>query len=155
MQTKEALERKTEELAHSLSMMRATLESTTDGILVTDGRGKVTGFNEKYAEMWRMPREIMESGDDDVVREFASGQFDDPPQFLARIREINTSSSPESFDVLEFADGRIFERYSKIQWIENRIVGRVWSFRDITERKRAEEKLRAAKIAAEEGNKAK
>ena len=155
IQTKEALERKTEELAHSLSMMRATLESTTDGIIVTDGRGKVTGFNEKYAEMWRMPREIMESGDDNIVREFASGQFDDPPQFLARIREINTSSSPESFDVLEFADGRVFERYSKIQWIENRIVGRVWSFRDITERKRAEEKLRAAKIAAEEGNKAK
>ena len=65
------------------------------------------------------------------------------------------NAPPETFDLLEFADGRVFERYSKIQTIENRRVGRVWSFRDITERKRAEERLRAAKIAAETASKAK
>src|SRR5256886_12709063 len=69
--------------------------------------------------------------------------------------EIYASAPPESFDVLEFADGRVFERYSKIQSIEKRSVGRVWSFRDITERKRAEEKLHAAKIAAEKASEAK
>jgi len=155
LRTKEALELKTDELAHSLSMMRATLESTTDGILVTDGHARITGFNEKYVEMWRMPREIMDSGDADLLREYASGQFDDPGQFLAKVDEIDASSPPESFDVLGLADGRVFERYSKIQCVDERCVGRVWSFRDITERKRADEKLRAAKIAAEEGNKAK
>ncbi len=155
IQAKQALELKTEELAHSLSMMRATLESTTDGILVTDGQGRITGFNEKYVEMWRMPRELVDATDGEALREAAGQQFDDPEEFIARIRAIETSDLPESFDVLEFADGRVFERYSKVQLIEDRSVGRVWSFRDITERKRAEEKLRAAKIAAEKANQAK
>ena len=155
IQAKQALELKTEELAHSLSMMRATLESTTDGILVTDGLGKITGFNEKYVEMWRMPREIVDAREAEALREAAGQQFEDPQEFIARIRAIETSDLPESFDVLEFADGRVFERYSKVQRIDDRSVGRVWTFRDITERKRAEEKLRAAKIAAEKANQAK
>jgi PAS domain S-box-containing protein len=147
---KQALELKTEELAHSLSMMRATLESTTDGILVTDGCGTVTGFNEKYVEMWRMPHEVIDARQDKPLREFASRQFHDPSQFIARIREIEASALPESFDLLEFADGRIFERYSKVQRIEDQDVGRVWSFRDITERRRAEEKLRASRERSEQ-----
>jgi PAS domain S-box-containing protein len=138
LQAKQALEVKTEELALLVSMMRATLESTTDGILVTDGAGKVTGFNEKYIEMWRVPRELVEARADGPLRKVASQQLNDPQQFVARIHEIEASSLPESFDILEFADGRIFERYSKLQSIENRSVGRVWSFRDITERNQAE-----------------
>ena len=155
LQAKRALEAKTEELAHSLSMMRATLESTSDGILVTDDNGRVTDFNENYVTMWRMPRTVMDSRDGVSLRETAAQQFRDGEQFLARVHEIDSSSLTESFDVLEFADGRVFERYSKIQCIEERNVGRVWTFRDVTEHKRAEEKLRAAKIAAEEGSKAK
>jgi PAS domain S-box-containing protein len=155
LQAKKALEQKTEELAHSLSMMRATLESTSDGILVTDKDGNVTDFNENYVAMWRMPRDVMDARDAASLREAAARQFHDGPRFRARIQEIEISSLPESFDVLEFADGRVFERYSKIQSIDDRNVGRVWTFRDVTEHKRAEETLRAAKIAAEEGSKAK
>ena len=61
IQAKEALERKTEELAHSLAMMRATLESTTNGILVTDAHGNVTDFNQNFVDMWQLPREMMET----------------------------------------------------------------------------------------------
>jgi PAS domain S-box-containing protein len=147
---KQALELKTEELAHSLSMMRATLESTTDGILVTDGGGAVTGFNEKYIEMWAMPRVLMDARQDRPLREFASRQFNDPQQFLARIYEIEASGLPESFDLLEFADGRVFERYSNVQRIEDRSVGRVWSFRDITARRRTEQRLRASRERSEQ-----
>jgi len=138
MGAKQALELKTEELAHLLSMMRATLESTTNGILVTDGAGHITGFNEKYAEMWGIPRELLDARAYGPVWEAASQQLKDPQGFLARIHEIEASSLLESFDILEFADGRIFERYSKLQSIDDRNVGRVWSFSDITERNRAE-----------------
>jgi PAS domain S-box-containing protein len=155
IQAKEALERKTEELALSLSMMQATLDSTTDAIVVTDLSGNVRDFNEKYAEMMGFSREVINSSDVRELRKTFSRQFKDPAQFLARVMEIYASAPPESFDVLEFVDGRIFERYSKIQSIEKRSVGRVWSFRDVTERKHAEEKLQAAKIAAEKASQAK
>jgi PAS domain S-box-containing protein len=138
LQAKEALERKAEELAYSLSMMRATLESTTDAIVVTDLAGNLTGFNEKYAQMLGLSQETINCSDAQQLREMFSRQFKDPEQFLARVSEIYTSSPPESFDILEFADGRVFERYSKTQLIDNRSVGRVWSFRDVTERNSAE-----------------
>jgi PAS domain-containing protein len=89
-------------------MMRATLESTSDGILVTDKCGKVTGFNEKYVEMWRMPREMVEPGAR-ATEETASRPLQRPGAFIARIREIEECGLPESFDILEFTDGRVFE----------------------------------------------
>ena len=155
LHAKEALERKTEELAHSISVLRATLDSTTDAIVVTDEAGGVTDFNEKYVEMLGSSRERINSADAEQLRRMFSQQFKDPEQFLARIKEIYATAPPETFDILEFADGRVFERYSKTQSVDKRSLGRVWSFRDITERKRAEEKLRAAKIAAEKASKAK
>jgi PAS domain S-box-containing protein len=139
---KEALEQKTAELGHSLAMMRATLESTTDGILVTDATGAVTDFNQNYITMWRVPAEIIETKDHRRLLEITSRQFKEPEKFLSRIEDICAFSPPETFDLLEVADGRLFERFSRIQFIEDRDVGRVWSFRDITERKRAEEELR-------------
>ncbi len=141
LQAKEDLELRTEELARSLAMLGATLESTTDGILVTDGDRKVTGFNEKYVSMWRLPCASMNSVDHRQLLETTCWQFDDPRQFLARIEDIDASSPSESYDLLELADGRTFERFSRIQFIDGRNVGRVWSFRDITERRRAEDAL--------------
>ncbi len=128
LRAKQALERKTEELAHSLSMMRATLDSTTDAIVATDKAGRVTGFNQKLVEMLGSSREFIESADAQQLREMFSRQFKNPEEFIIRIWEIYAAAPAETFDILEFADGRIFERYSKMQLIENRPVGRVWSF---------------------------
>ncbi len=142
IEAKEALERRSEELAHSLAMMRATLESTTDAILVTNALGEVTGYNQKFVEMWSIPREAMDSNHHRMLVEAVGGQFENPPAFRERIEEIYATAPPETYDVLELRDGRVIERFSKTQWIEQRNVGRVWSFRDITERKWAERELR-------------
>ncbi|MEP7014699.1 MAG: ATP-binding protein [Verrucomicrobiota bacterium] len=155
IQLRDALEKKKEELANLLVMMRAMLESTTDAIVVTDGANKVTAFNENYVEMLGVTREAIASASVQQLREIFSRQFKDPKEFISGIKSIYASAAPETFDVIEYADGRIFERYSKLQQIDNRTVGRVWSFRNITERRRAEERLQAAKTAAEEASKAK
>ena len=128
---------RTLQLAHALMIMRATLESTTDGILVTDDKLEVIDSNAKYIDMWKIPREVMKAGLPREVREFASQKFADPGRFITRIEEIGATDL-ESFDLLEPKDGRIFERYSKVLTVEGKRAGRVWSFRDVTERHLAE-----------------
>ncbi|MDQ3262005.1 MAG: PAS domain S-box protein, partial [Pseudomonadota bacterium] len=142
LRAKEAIEAKTEELAKSLSMLRATLESTTDGILVTDEHTNVTDFNDRFATMWRVPREEIVGGNHRQLLQVTSLQFADPRAFLERVDAIYQSWPPDSYDLLEFADGRVFERFSKTRYVDERTVGRVWSFRDITQWRRTEEALR-------------
>ena len=89
---KEELERKTQELAGSLAMMRATLESTWDGILVTDAHGHVTDFNQRYVDMWRIPQQIMETKEHRRILEHTCRQFEDGRPFLARIDEIHSAA---------------------------------------------------------------
>jgi PAS domain S-box-containing protein len=139
---KEELERKTEELAHSLAMMRATLESTTDGILVTDYDALVTGFNQQFVEMWRIPPDALATGSHQKLQDVTTPQIANPGAFRARMEQIYEERPPETHDLLELSDGRVIERVSKIQRIEDRNVGRVWSFRDITQRMAAEAELR-------------
>jgi PAS domain S-box-containing protein len=131
-------------LKQSFSLLRATFESTADGILVVDPSGKITDFNERFAQLWRLPEAVLASRDDRQALEFVLNQLKDPEGFLAKVRQLYAQPEAESFDVLEFKDGRTFERYSRPQWVEGRPVGRVWSFRDVTERERAEEALRGA-----------
>jgi len=129
------------ELATSLAIMHATLESTTDAILVTDEANYVRHFNEKSINLWGIPSDMMVSAHANELWDYISPQLKDPAAYLARLQEIVASSVAESFDVLELKDGRFFERNSAIQLIDRRRVGRVWSFRDITKRKRAEDAL--------------
>jgi PAS domain S-box-containing protein len=126
-----------DELATALAIMHATLESATDAILVTDEANYVGEFNEKYLNFWGIPPHMMISAHASELWNYTSPQLKDPVGYLARIHEIIASSSPETFDVLELKDGRVFERNSAIQLIKQRNVGRVWSFRDITQRRRA------------------
>src|SRR5258705_8815004 len=126
----------------SLSLLRATLESTADGVLVVDNLGKITTFNQQFAEMWRIAPQILASGNDEDALAFVLDQLKEPDQFRKHVKELYSHPGQESFDTIEFRDGRIFERYSRPQLVEGQTIGRAWSFRDVTEHRRADEQLR-------------
>ena len=131
-----------EALKESVSLLQATLESTADGILVVDKSGKITSYNKRFAKMWRIPDNIIASKNDDLVINYVLEQLKDPETFLSKVRELYAHPDEKSFDVLEFKDGRIFKRYSRAQKIDGNPVGRVWSFRNVTERKKAEQEIK-------------
>ena len=131
------------EASRSLSLLRATLESTADGILVVDLNGKILSFNQKMADMWEIPAEVFACGDDQQAINAALDKLVYPEDFMAKVSELYRDPDQASYDVLELKDGRTFERYSQPQRIDDVPVGRVWSFRDVTSRLRAEEQERA------------
>lgn len=131
-----------EMLRQSISLLSATLESTTDGILVVDAGGRVLRFNKKFLSMWRIPESLATLRDDNKILTFVVDQLKDPKSFIEKVHYLYARPEAESFDMLEFEDGRIFERYSQPQKMGDEIIGRVWSFRDATRRKHAEDELR-------------
>ncbi|MGH2711073.1 MAG: PAS domain S-box protein, partial [Actinomycetota bacterium] len=137
-----------EEMRTSVSLLNATLESTADGILVVNREGTIVNFNHKFVDMWRIPHEIIAARDDERALNCILDQLKDPEAFLARVRELYDSDT-EGYDVVEFKDGRVFERYSQPQRVGDKSVGRVWSFRDMTDKRRLEsDLLQAQKMEA-------
>ncbi len=125
------------DLESSVAALRATLEATADGLLVADSQGRILLYNRKFLEMWGLPEEIAASKDDERARSFVLDKLADPEGFLNRIGELFRLNPPESFDTIEFRDGRVFERYSQPHSISREHRGRVWSFRDVTSRRNA------------------
>lgn len=133
-----------EELEQSLSVLRATLESSTDGILVVDQNRRLVNYNRKFVEMWKIPQRIMLKREGDRIVEFMLEQVEDLKNFQEALETTYGQPEVESFDILGLRDGRIVERYSKPQKIGGKTAGRVWSFRDVTQRLRSEEERRAS-----------
>jgi PAS domain S-box-containing protein len=124
----------TQQLRRSLSLLEATLDATADGILVVDRHGHVGAYNRRFLELWRVPRSLVRTGDDPALLFFVADQLEDPEAFLRTVRDLYASPGEEALDVLRFKDRRVFERHTMPQLVAGEVVGRVWSFRDVTER---------------------
>ena len=136
-------ETKLSDLEESLSLVRATLESTTDAILVTSTEGQMVDYNQNFMAMWHFPPEVLELEDENAAFGYALTQVVDPDALAGLLMSL--SSNPDVSGLLDevlFKDGRIFERYTQPHRVNGEIRGRVWSFRDVTEARKREEALR-------------
>jgi PAS domain S-box-containing protein len=129
-------------LRRTISLLEATLESTADGLLVIDPGGKVAAYNQRFAVLWQIPRPLLDRRDDRALLSFVLEQLEDPDDFMRGVHSLYGHPRAESLDLVRFRDGRVFERYSRPQCIGDEIIGRVWSFRDVSEREDAARRLR-------------
>jgi len=128
-------------LEQSLSLLKATLESTNDGIVVVSRDGRVLSHNQRFLDLWRLPASAMAAGTVEGVVAAMRARLADPEGFIRRTQELIADESAQCHDLIALNDGRTIERYSMPQRIGGSQVGRVCSYRDITERRRAEEDL--------------
>ncbi|MDD2852301.1 MAG: response regulator [Desulfuromonadaceae bacterium] len=129
-------------LAKSVSLLEATLESTADGILVVDMEGTVISYNKKYLSLWGISEDIVASRNDRIAHKLR--QLKEPEPLAEKLHYMYAHPEAKNSEQVELTDGRLFEIYSKPQIMGDEIVGRVWSFRDITDKKNLEEQLRHA-----------
>lgn len=131
---------------YALSLLAATLDSTAEGILSVTCFGDVLAYNQKFLQMWELPAALMAPGS--CPKERFQGIADktiDPAGFIRRAIEVSRSAPDDvSLDLIEMKDGRIFERHSQAQKVDGEAIGRIWTYRDVTEKKRAAVEIEAA-----------
>lgn len=143
-----------EELRFSNTLLRTQQEASIDGILVVDENGAILSANKRFAELMDVPLELLEKRDDGPVLRIAVSRMADPESFLQRVRYLYEHRQEVSREEIPLKDGRTFDRYSApIFGDDGQYYGRVWYFRDITDRKIAESHIeRLSRFPAENPN---
>ena len=128
-----AQQRVEDELEDRLAELSATLESTADGILVTDLAGNIRSFNRKFSDLWGMPDEMLTHRDDDAVLAWMRRSVVDPGSYMRRLAKIDEATMLQATDTITLHSGKVIERVTLPQCSRGRPIGRVYSFRDLTE----------------------
>ncbi|MDB4951896.1 MAG: Blue-light-activated protein, partial [Gemmatimonadetes bacterium] len=136
-----AVKRVERERQETLSLLRATIESTAEGILVVDLAGRIVAHNDNLVRMWSLRDEMVQAGLDERGMGLAQEMARDPKGYAARVAELYADPEATAFEVVELRDGRVLERFSGPHRMDGEIVGRVWTFRDVTDARRLEEQL--------------
>ena len=141
-------QRNTENMLESLlAELRATLESTADGILAIDLEGRVRNYNRRFAELWQVPDHLMLERDDAALFAHLASMVEDGAQYQARLDQLAQLPLLEATDALKLRSGRTIERVSRPQYSRGQPSGRVFAFGDISQRIDSEARLRlAAKV---------
>ena len=129
-----------------LADLQATLEATADGILVTDSAGRVRAFNRRFAELWALPLALLQQHDDAAVQAWMARSLPDPVAYQQRLRVLAQATLMVSTDRLELASGQVLERVTRPLVSAGRPQGRVWSYRDLTERLAAQERIETLSV---------
>lgn len=125
----------------NLALLKAALDATEEGMLIVNKSGKVIYYNQKFASIWKIPQDILDAGNNREMINFAASQLMDSETFVVKTLSFAANPEIDFIDELLFKDGRIFERSVKPHKIKDKIIGRVISFRDITERRNQDTKL--------------
>jgi len=145
-----------EALRLQTTLLEAQGEATPDGILVVSPERRVLSFNRRLMSLWDLPEFPPGSSAVEVVLPGILERVTDPDAFVARLEHFYESTQERSLDEIALRDGRVFETYTApVQGEGGRFYGRIWSFRDITQRKEVEAELLRAKRLADEANQAK
>ena len=126
--------------------LQATLEATADGILVTDIGGRIRSFNQRFAQMWALPADLLQSRDDAAVADWLRRSVDDAAAYEQRLAAVQQATLMSTTDRFKLHSGQVFERVTRPLWSRGRAQGRVYSFRDLTERLAAEERIETLAI---------
>jgi PAS domain S-box-containing protein len=119
-----------------VSLLQATIDATADGILVVDRQRQIALCNRRFLSLWQIPPDVADAREEAKLLTWMRAEVEDADEFDRLVEERYASTEAESIDQVRLKDGRVFERYSGPQHIGDAIAGRVWSYRDISERER-------------------
>lgn len=132
-----------EELRFSNTILQTQQEASPDGILVVGAGGQILSYNRRFVDMWQIPADIVEAGSDELTLQSILNRLARPEEFLEGVQYLYDHPEKKSYDVIELRGGITFERYSApMVNIDKKHDGRVWYFRDISSRTKAEEAFR-------------